>query len=525
MTNRKKPTGKIDNYIAEAKRTRQNLPLHKMCDVSRRQFIQSVGTFLGMVGLPAIIQTETMSKLARKVLGSSLAFADDFTSLVRPSIHLRSGYNLSWIVAHQKHNYDRINAPWAEVSYQSFVGNNPGVPLVLPPHSTILSPYAKSIQMISAIKSEGNHTHLFNGSHKIGIGNLVAMRAKTEIDGGLSPLLKTPTAFYDPTLVGLNNSSSDLADYTPTPYLRINDFINLFDPLHLQTNQGTTISDSIRDKLFTVQANKYADDLNKSALTKNQQFNLSTSDQAYTILRLQNNLKTKLDIHDPSNSAIKNILYTGNWYDPNDEENTVPMGGNGFPLNTVSGQSITIDPVAALFAMVQSSLLGISPFVSALGLRAGDWHDMNYLRTDPANANDARAPTAEFFANLIFYLLEAANSGSWTNPFTGSDVKIMLAFHSEFTRSFDIGLDENDADGGSNNMLVCHSDINQTLFKSGSYGGIDSSGVTYGFNVTGNSHVLGLPLFTSDNHFEEYARRYDIDLDDFGVRRETAIGL
>ncbi len=463
------------DYVEEMKKNKEQLPLHKMDELSRRNFIQSVGAFLGALMVPSMIRLETMSNLSRKILGNSTAFAAGFGSgPLDLHIYLRAGFPSRYITGYFGDDgvlASDANVPWATGVTSTATGD---MPVILPPNAQGLVPFAGAIQHIVAENSTG-HTEYFQCTQRPGMGELLALRAATEDDAGYKPLLSTPFVFGNASNVAVQDLPSTLTAFTPTAFNTVANAYQQFSPLALTTNQGNTLTDSLRNTLLGIVGSKFENDIKKGVLKKDATLITSASEQTVKILKT--NYADELN---PANDAPTMALLTAG------------LGGQG--NLSVSG----MNPAQALYVMIKQAVLGIGPMTAGMIGTTGDWHNFNTLPAGDGNG-DQREVTGEFIATLITNAISAAQAGTWENP-NGTNLEIRFHIHSEFSRTIALGGTANDdnGDGQGCTSLVIGSNPAQTDYKSGCYGGTNASSQEVGFNPTTNAHAASIPWVSPD---------------------------
>ena len=465
-------------HLQALKDKKEILPLHKMDDVSRRQFIQSVGIFMAALTVPSIIRLETMSKISRKVFGSSLAYAANPYSSgdVNITIDLRSGFRFTdWIggtYGRQTNIPSNANLPWNSVDSSTVSGSQT---LVLPPGSP-LGAFAKGI--INVEGSTGTvqgHSPNFNGTFIAGQGEKTAWRAFSESTSGATTLLKQPFFFGDTTQFSLQNVPVSLTPYAPIAFKSINDAINTFKPIDMITNQNTTLSTSIKNSLMAAIGSQFSTDIMAGVKETGKDAMVAANQQSLDIL--QKGYYDQLNPANPANSATVTML-----------KDSLPTPGNA----NMAG----VNPAEAIFVIMQAATLGISPMIGSLGFTTGDYHAF-IAQPSGSFSTDPRSTTGFFLAQLAANLCKAASGGAWKNRDTGSTQHVKISFASEFVRTVDLGSDNaDDGDGAREGMLCISSNVNQTAYKAGSYGGTEgTTGKPYGF--ANGVHATTIPMFTA----------------------------
>jgi hypothetical protein len=471
----KKKIKTLQDHIQEMKKTKELLPLHKMDELSRRNFIQSVGIFLGGLMVPSMIRLETMSNLSRKILGNSTAFAQGFGSgPLDLHIYLRSGFSSRYLVGYYGDDgvlAANANVPWATGVTSTATGD---MPVILPPNAQNLVPFAGAIQHIVAENTSG-HTEYFQCSQRPGMGELLALRAATEDDAGYKPLLSTPFVFGNTQNVAVQDLPSTLTSFTPMAFSSIANAYQQFSPLTLTTNQGNTLTTTLRNTLLGIVGSKFEDDVTKGVLQKDTALITSASDQTVKILKT--NYSDELN---PNNDAGTMALLTAG------------LGSQG--NLSVSG----MNPAQAMYVMIKQAVLGVGPMTAGMIGSTGDWHDINALAAGDGSGDD-REVTGEYIAKLIANVVSAAQAGTWENP-NGTNLEIRVHVHSEFSRTIALTgtANDNNGDGQGCTSLVIGSDTSQTDFKPGCYGGTNTTSQEVGFNASTNEHSSSIAWVNPD---------------------------
>ncbi|MEZ4846682.1 MAG: hypothetical protein R2877_07045 [Bdellovibrionota bacterium] len=76
----------FEQHIQNVGRRKEQLPFHKMDDVSRRKFLQSLGYFLTAMSVPTMIRLDTLSSISKKIFGNSMAFAQSGSFASKPIV-------------------------------------------------------------------------------------------------------------------------------------------------------------------------------------------------------------------------------------------------------------------------------------------------------------------------------------------------------------------------------------------------------------------------------------------------------
>lgn len=463
----KKNEKTFQEHLQEVKRSKEHLPTHKMDDVSRRAFIMSVGTFLGGLMVPSVIRLETMSKLSKKIFGSSTAFAAGFaTGPLDLHIYTRAGMPSRYLVGFYGDDgalASDANIPWDTVAPAI---STDGYPVILPPTSvTELTPFANAIQHIVGENTTG-HTEYFQTCYRAGVGELLSLRAATEDDAGYQPLLSTPFVFGDAGSVAVKEVPSSLAKFTPVSFTSVANAYQQFSPLTMTTNQNNTLTNTLRNSLLGIVSSKFDKDIKAGVLQRDSELITSSGEQ--TIKILKSNFSSQLN---PANNTATMNLITGNG----------TLGSQGrFNVNGMN-------PAEAMFVMIQQAVLGIGPMTAAMIATTGDWHSSNAMPSGTFTGDD-RFVIGAYMAKLFGNTLAAAQSGTWDNP-GGGNLEIRIHVHSEFSRTLALGGadDTDNGDGQGVTILTMGSNINQTDFKPGCFGGTNASSAELGFNPTNNN--------------------------------------
>lgn len=465
------------DYIQNLKEKKEQLPFHKMDDVSRRQFIQSVGTFMAALTIPSMIRLETMSKLSRKIFGSSTAYAANSYSSGNFVLEwkFRSGYNFRWpfgIFGDHQAIVSNGNVPWNS-GVTEVAGYTSQHPVVLSPAGTPLSPFAKGIQYVQG-RSTGGHMNTFSTTWLAGLGETTALRAASEIEAGSKTLLPTPFAMGDPTAVAVQSLPTSLQTYTPLAFNSVSDVVNTFKPINMITNQGTTLNDQVKNDLLGVIGNQFTGDIMAGVKEKDRDVMSSANELSLEILKKGYN--QQLDPNNSANTAKMTALRTG-------------LGSRG--NLSISG----MDPAEAAFVLIQAATLGITPNNGVMLWNSGDWHSFNTLPSG-SFAGDQRTITGTYLAQLIANICQAARDGLWENRDTGNAQHVTIMLASEFTRTLNVNNGDN-GDGGTDAVVTVNSNASQGDFKAGTFGGVNSSGAMLGYSPSNNTHGTNIAAFTS----------------------------
>lgn len=482
----------MKDYINNMKQKKEELPFHKMDDVSRRQFIQSVGFFLGALTIPSMIRLETMSKLSKKILGNSMAYAADFSSgAFNIEVLLRSGFSSRWIVGEYNDNTSlavNANVPWATGVTSTATT---GVPVILGPNAGTLAPFAGAIQHVVG-DNESGHTNMFQSTYRSGLGEVTALRAATEASTSTT-VLKAPFVFGDTSQVAVQNLPTSLAEFTPIAFSNAEDASAMFTPPTFKTNEGNELGDTLQNNVLTIINNKFNKDILAGVLQKDVTKITASNDQALAIL--QSGYSTQLDPGNPANAAKMAALTTG-------------LPGDMGTLNVMG-----MDPTEIIFVLLQAATLGITPMIGTIIGTTGDWHPINSLPAGDGSGDD-REVTGEYFAKLFANVCTAASTGVWENAVTGNPQEVRIHVSSEFARGFVLtDGDTNNNDGGHSTLLTIGSKATQSDYKPGSIGGSSNTGAAIGFNPTSDSHSTAISLFDIDQMFGHHLNMLKIDKD------------
>ena len=511
----------FEQHIQNVGRRKEELPFHKMDDVSRRKFLQSLGYFLTAMSVPTMIRLDTLSSISKKIFGNSMAFAQSGSFASKPivcKLITRLGYAFNqWVLGCYTGNpnatFVRQNTPWMNSYYNAnpaiatTVGN--GLPVFLPPPSrSLLSGYVNGIQNFSSIQGFGPHDAHFRKSWATGKGNMTMWRAKTEIDSGSNTVISAPLAFGDAEIVpDYFDAPANLQPYKTTPYASIPNIYNQFTTPTFLTNQGTNISAGLRTQLLAVSGNKFAEDIAKSLYQKNSEQLLAANAQSLQILAT--NYRDALNPSHPDNAA------------------TMAMLNAGLPAATRIECAVNIPQ--AIFVGMQAANLGITPRIFEILIYTNDWH----IDTQLPSANQAtweatdRWKSARYLSQLIANTFTAINSGVWINSVTGNNEILDFTHDSEFTRGLNIGEDNegglDNPDNYLNAQCIISSDNETTVrFKPGSFGGPQNLFYPYiHYNASTNVHADGYSglasAYTDEAGMWLMAKLLGVNLADFGI--------
>ena len=473
-----KKTKTFQEHVEEIKRTKEELPLHKMDDFSRRNFIQSVGTFLAGLTIPSIIRLETMSSLSKKIFGDSMAFAQTggFGREILFLINIRSGFQSTSVVSMYGHDGAvpiDINMPWT-TGITSWTTS--GMPVILPPNAQGLVPFVGGIQHIMG-KSRSGHTEYLQSTQRAGMGELTALRAATEDKAGYKPLISSPFLFGNAGLAATQDLPSTLVPYTPVTFGSIASAYNLFSPIALTTNQGNSLTNSLRTSLLGIISSKFEKDVTKGVLQKDKDLIQTNSDQTVKILKSNFsaglNPANEPDVMDDLSAGLVSM-------------GRLSMGG--------------IDPAEAMYVGIKQAILGVGPTVVAMNISSGDWHGTNNLAAGDG-AGDEREVAGRYLAKLFENVLTLAQAGTWES-LAGQSSIVTAMVSSEFGRTILLGGQANDdnGDGQSDFSLTLTSDTSPN-FLPGCFGGTNATGQEVGFNPTSLAHAASIAYPEPDTMF------------------------
>jgi hypothetical protein len=511
----------FEQHIQNVSKRKEELPFHKMDDVSRRKFLQSLGYFLTAMSVPTMVRLDTLSSISKKIFGSSLAFAQTGSFASKPivcKIITRLGYAFNqWVLgcytANTNATFARQNTPWMNSYYNAnpaiatTVGN--GLPVFLPPPSRgLLSPYVNGIQNFSSIQGFGPHDAHFRKSWSTGKGNMTMWRAKTEIDSGSNTVISSPFAFGDAEIVpDYFDAPANLQPYKTTPYNNIANIYNQFSTPQFLTNQGTNISAGLRSQLLAVSGNKFAEDIAKSLYKKNSEQLLAANAQSLQILAT--NYRDALNPSHPDNAA------------------TMAMLNASLPAPTRIECAVNIPQ--SIFVGMQAANLGITPRIFEILIYTNDWHIDTQLPSATQATWEAtdRYRSARYLSQVIANTFTAINSGAWINSVTGQNEILDFTHDSEFTRGLHIGQDD---EGGLDNpdnflnaqCIISSNNTTNVRFKPGSFGGPDNAFYPYmEYNAATNVHASGYSglasAYTDEQGMWLMAKLLGVNLADFGI--------
>ena len=503
-----KKTMTYEDYVKNLKEKKEEIPFHKMDDVSRRKFIQGVGLFLAGVGVPSLFRFEKMSMLSRKIFGNSYAFAaNPYTDRAIIKLYLRRGFPVSYMGV-GNYNTDQSmlnnatdyrNMPW---NYSKIVSKpTSGKNVLFTPTGSNLVGREGGVQnaMFAAV---GNHTEVFQSCNRSGLFEMMTGRAATEADTS-SALLKAGMFFGDTSIVSVLANPATLASNIPIPFSHTIDPSNMFTPPAFTTNKGKALGNTLQTKILATINNKFTGDITSGVLQKDQAGIVNDANQTQTIL--QNTFTNQLNPNYSGNSAKMTALRTVK----------IPTNlGQASILNTM-------DIAEILFVIMQGFELKITPFIGGLVVNTQDWHQStNPPKSDSATYTlDDRYITGLYLGTAISNLVNNANK--WTNPYTGNPLEIMVVVTSEFSRSPLINgepSNPNNNDGFHTDLLTICSNPSQTHFVPGSWGGVtnDAAGSLMGYNSSG-THSSTIPLMDVNTMFGYQTDLLQIDRTKLGV--------
>lgn len=519
---KRKKNQNLDTLIEQTKAKREVLPLTKMDDVSRRQFIQSVGTFLGVMSVPTFIRLDTMSKISKKLFGNSMAFAQSSNPDAGPMrivTDIRAGFGASWGPAtYAVATNPLANRSWAASTLTTATGPS-GVPTVFNPHGDMFRTggYAGSIAFNGAINSESNHTQYFLNSYKAGLGELHSMAAKTYHDQGTAAITKAPPGFYNKDVFGIQEVPEEFSEYVPTEFHSIGEVLNLFTAPTFKTNKNKTISAAMMARITAAQQAGFEKLMDNSLLQKDKGVFNAANAQANSVLT--KNLRQVMDLDDPSNSAIKAALTSG--------VPTIPTRpGSNQKFSNVFGNQGFVDPVYVWFAAIQGFIYGGFVPLCYNGYDTSDWHS---VFTPPPGAGsdmtDPRTLCGAYISKVMFNFVEAANAGMFKNPVTGQNQILDFCLRGgEFSRGPHCFSNDN-PDGIDDAYMWLTSEKNTSRFLTGSFGGSNASSQMYGFNPTTKVNSTSIAMWANEKAFGQYAKFLGVDPSDFGITSPPIAGL
>lgn len=483
---------------------KENLPLHKMDDGSRRHFLKQCGIFMTVFGVSSLVRLETLEKLSKKIFGSSMAFAQNSGSLngTRPCMIIgsRAGLNLAAITGWQTSDlaidlgasdgsgYFAMNQPYAPASTVRVATPN-GPDLVVPSYNSNLTNYAGSIfanhrYAVGPGGHRADHTSSCTGARD---NNLLSMCAE---QAGLNTILTTPLAFVNPNSVEFTSMNPI---YAPNYITNLTNFVNQFVEETITAPDGTSLNPEIRNELFQALAQSYSNQIEAALGTSQAGGSLLQNNQGALAL-LQTNYQNVLSPTSGYNTQLRNALLAG------------------LPGNT-NGINMAVNAVDATITGLRAMQLGITPPYFAINISMQDAHNLRQHARDAelnaggfgadglGNNGYVTARVGQYAGGLIYNTLNIMSGvtpldNPVDNPFTpGSSWaanQFMIQLHTEFSRSPRIIIDSDgttavdNPDGNNGQLLIGCADVNQNIFATGSFGGFENVNLTQQRNLYWN---------------------------------------
>lgn len=444
---------------------KKDINIEKMDVISRRKFIRNLGFFLGTLSVSSLVRLETMEKISRKVLGSSLAFADEMDDVLNYVMYIRGGAPLANLVgrltddAVAQHPDLNLQYSAAQITNYTDTGGNP---LNLPDGSAPLADYRQMIQFCNTFSNYGHRQAFGSAAHDAGAnGNQLIMAA--EQYG--APTLTNSLAFYNgPSDDDMDALPSSKSAYHPEFHASIDSLLNKFSQLEVSTAQGNALSEEQRNSLYTIIQNKFDKDVEKALRTAEAEDIMKGSqDKALNALKVDYSTVMNID-NDTSGVAA-----------------TLTAGLGGQPFGGIT-------PVEAFYSFARAAENGVTNNVALISNSTGDWHGNNDRQGENPAARQITVMT--YVAQTIRNIMDAA--GTFINPNTGNAYSHRVLVTSEFTRNNKINIDDN-PDGGKNGAVLVASDPTAFgSFNAGSFGGLSEAGADmYSTDANGNLTANG----------------------------------
>ncbi len=245
----------------------------KANELTRRRFIQQVGLFLGAFSVPWGIRLETMSKISKRLFGSSTAFAapGDVGRIVIDSFW-RSGYpflsgpfcmqrdfetateNRSFFENPNGTQTDFVDqdstpaTPGEAQRYMTASGNYLYFPSVMAP---LVQAHGNRIVTISSVRNTTGHTNI-GQTTKSGMSAHRLVAAAWKNDQGLAPTIMTgPIAYAQENRASFSATGPLGATYAPTYVSGPDEVSNSFDQFRLNPpNRSEPMNEEITQQIL-----------------------------------------------------------------------------------------------------------------------------------------------------------------------------------------------------------------------------------------------------------------------------------
>ncbi|MCI5072789.1 hypothetical protein MRY82_07620 [bacterium] len=234
----------------------------KMNDISRRKFIQSVGMFLGTLGLPGLVRYEVMEDFSKKLFGSSLAFAQ-----TGASTPVMFWYNISVTIAGKLDALMTFNSDASTYGSNDlnrdthFAANN----AIVSPGSLINAPGVFSPEMNSVANSfsdymsymvgDRNTSHAFSGSTisimQTGQSNTSATFPVAFINQRNDIIADINSIFDFSDVWELNGAGPYSSGFT-SKVRTLELLLRQFEQLNIATNAGTVLNEPFVNALSAI---------------------------------------------------------------------------------------------------------------------------------------------------------------------------------------------------------------------------------------------------------------------------------
>ncbi|MCB0326726.1 MAG: hypothetical protein KDD52_03820 [Bdellovibrionales bacterium] len=449
---------------------KKNQEFHKMNVIDRRKFIQRTGMMLGTLGVSSVVQLETMEKLSKKILGSSVAHAQSLGfDRILLSFHYRAGFLSTASVGNHTSNqasaHPHQNQPYRVNQAQSYSTSD--MPVILPNYNSDLGKYVEGIAKITTKESTG-HTKNHRGFNQSGT-NLASMAAAA-YQG--STTITNPLVFGDMGSFEFNspNAETQLSNVT-----NIANFVNQFEQKIFKAGDGSTISQAVMSDFANVIGSRFESDIIKAVKQAGADVAIAADKSARSLMA--QSIADQLNPNSSYNQSFKNAML------------------NGLPSEPGRLETI-LSPVDAIITGLRAIQAGITPPAMAVLFQFRDSHQFTRSAGTAPNTNGLGYATADmghYIAMLQYNLFEIlTGSRSITNPVsspipgkTVAEALINIEI-SEFARSIKVNGASNtnasigdNGDGESDVIRVSTPRVvgdTNPYFKPGSRGGVTSGG-------------------------------------------------
>jgi hypothetical protein len=481
----------------------QEQNLEKMDPMSRRKFIKNIGFALTALSVPTLVRLETMEKISKKLLGSSLAFAQEANQDFFFIVTSRGGHPFTSVIGnqtdHTPHHVER-NTQSSHHIFQNSATNN-GVAINIPQYdgadSNPLNAHRHSIQACSTFMPTQGHRSAFAMAGLAGgqAGNPLiwaSEQKQSETLGNIVAFHRGPDG--DETM----NLPANKAAHHPE-FHSINSVVNKYKELEITNRQGDPVIAEKRNALFQALNNRFQQDVEKAIRANDKKGSINNFNEK-ALAALKEDYSNLLDPNSGDNTAVRNHMDTS-------------MAAPG----KIDGDGSGVMHRAFITAM-RLMENGITPNYALWNNNGGDWHNNRDYAGDLSNGdtnvtiNGAGTPQGE----SAIYIAEALNNMlTSADFFTGGGFTptIHVIFMTEFIRNqYHNSSSFDNPDGGAGGLIYASSDPAFTGFKSGSFGGTSSESRQVLYSNGSNTPSSSGSLYSRDQMMRHLCDILKIDM-------------